>query len=102
MAHDNKAAVNAGRVVAFLVLAALAGYLWRVGLEKAQALATIGGVFIAAAALLGPYLVPSGSSSRAHGENSEPDGYGNLDLRYGKAIQINHSGPNHQQNTFNR
>lgn len=52
-----------GRVVALLVVAALAGYLLAVGLSEASAIAGILGLFVAVLGLVAPYMLPPGSSS---------------------------------------
>jgi membrane protein implicated in regulation of membrane protease activity len=58
-----------GRVVALLVAAALAGYLFIAGLDKAAAIAGVLGLFVAVFALVAPYLLPPGASSSV----SSPD-----------------------------
>ncbi|MEV7624526.1 hypothetical protein [Actinoplanes sp. NPDC089786] len=102
MARDNRTAVKAGRVVALLVLAVLAAYLYTVGLEKAKTLAAIGGGFIALAALLGPYLMPARPPAVADRRDPGPGlgGSGPYDMRNWQAVQINQSGDNHQKNEF--
>jgi hypothetical protein len=47
-----------GRIVAVVILGLLLGYLWRVGLSKANALAGVLSLLVAVVALVGPYLFP--------------------------------------------
>lgn len=49
----------AGRIAAVVVLTGLAVYLASVGLDKADKLASILGLLVAAAALIAPYVLPS-------------------------------------------
>jgi hypothetical protein len=52
-----------GRIVAVVVLAGVIGYLYIVGLERADKLASVLSLVVAAAALLAPYLLPLGPQS---------------------------------------
>lgn len=54
--------VWSGRVLAGLTLVVVGGYLVRVGLEKADKLASSVGLLVAIAALLAPYLLPAPQS----------------------------------------
>jgi hypothetical protein len=47
-----------GRITALVVLAGLGAYLASVGLDKADKLASVLGLLVAAAGLVAPYLVP--------------------------------------------
>lgn len=51
-----------GRVIALLALIGLAIYLWQVGLDRADRLASSIGLVVAVAALLAPYVVPPGTA----------------------------------------
>jgi hypothetical protein len=48
-----------GRILALLVIGAVVVYLWRVGLNRAAPIATVGGFLVAIVALVTPYLFPS-------------------------------------------
>jgi hypothetical protein len=50
--------VWAGRVISALILAGLAVYLWRLGLDRADKVASALGLLVALAALGFPYLLP--------------------------------------------
>lgn len=52
-----------GRVAALVVLAGLTVHLTSVGLDKADKLASVLGLLVAAAGLVAPYLVPSSEES---------------------------------------
>jgi hypothetical protein len=65
MARRSRRLVLIGRVVAAIVLAGLAVYLVRAGLDKADKLASSIGLLVAALALVAPYLVPASSDQPA-------------------------------------
>ena len=52
-----------GRVVAVAVLAALIGYFWTVGLDKADNIAVVLTLFVAAISLAAPYLLPASAGA---------------------------------------
>jgi hypothetical protein len=52
-----------GRIAAAVVLAGLAVYLFAVGLDRADKLAGVLGVLVAAVALVAPYVLPSSDHS---------------------------------------
>jgi hypothetical protein len=56
-----------GRVIALAVLILLAAYLWRVGLARASALASVFALLVAVITLLAPYLLPTSASRDDHG-----------------------------------
>jgi len=51
-----------GRTVAVVMMAGLAGYLYSVGLDKADKLASALGLLVAVFALVAPYLLPASPS----------------------------------------
>ena len=50
-----------GRIIALVAVGLLGGYLWRVGLSKANALAGVLSLLVAVVALAAPYLLPPAS-----------------------------------------
>lgn len=83
----------AGRVAAIVVLAGLAAYLFSVGLDKADELASVLVLLVAVAALVAPYLLPvpdgdhSGSRPSQHVANTVVKG--NLtQVRDAKSVRV--------------
>jgi hypothetical protein len=58
-----------GRVVAVFVVAGMGVYFSTVGLDKADKLASVLGLLVAAAALVAPYLLPSSDRSSSESES---------------------------------
>jgi len=82
-----------GRIAAVIILAGLAAYLYAVGLDKADKLASVLGLLVAVAALVAPYLLPpaggdrSGSSSTQQVANTAVGG--NLtQVRDAKSVRV--------------
>lgn len=70
VARRRSAWMWAGRVVAVLVLAGLAVYLWKVGLDKADKLASVLSLLAAVVAVVAPYLLPSPRDMRSRSTQS--------------------------------
>ena len=82
-----------GRVAAAMVAAGFVAYLSSVGLDKADQLASVLGLLVAAAALVAPYLLPSpdgdhsGSGSGQQVENAVVSGH-LTQLRDAKGMRV--------------
>jgi hypothetical protein len=99
MPRRSRAWIWVGRTVAGFGVAALAGYLFASGLDKADKLGSAIGAMVALVALVAPYLLPA---QERPGPTQAPDraGNGGIDLRHARGVQINQSGGNTQNNTF--
>ena len=64
--HRSASWVWVGRVVAGLIAVALVAYLADVGLDTADKVGSVLGMFAALAALVGPYLLPGPPSAQPH------------------------------------
>jgi hypothetical protein len=99
MPQRSRAWIWVGRAVAGLGVAALAGYLFESGLEKADKLGSAIGALAALAALVAPYLLPAQERPRPP-EALDRTSHGGIDLRDARGVQINLSGGNTQNNIF--
>ncbi len=85
-----------GRLVGGLVICAVAIYLFTSGLDKADKVASVIGALAGLAALVAPYLLPSPGGAKLDNES----GYGHIDLRHARGVQLSESGENVQHNFF--
>jgi hypothetical protein len=60
-----------GRVIAVVVVACLAAYLFAVGLDKADKLASVLGLLVAVIALVAPYLLPPSDQDHSKSESTQ-------------------------------
>jgi hypothetical protein len=60
-----------GRIAAMVVVAGLAAYLFSVGLDKADKLASVLALLVAIAALVAPYLLPSPDGAHLEQESAQ-------------------------------
>jgi hypothetical protein len=92
--RQSRAWIWMGRAVAGLGVAALAGYLFASGLDKADKLGSAIGALVALVALVAPYLLPT----QERPEPLDRAGCRGIDLGHARGVQINQSGGNTQNN----
>ncbi|MBT2450817.1 hypothetical protein J7F03_27840 [Streptomyces sp. ISL-43] len=109
MPRRNQAWIWTGRILAALVLAALAAYLVTSGLDKADKVSSAISLLIALAALLAPYLLPTRAPSQPQSphlpqpqppQSVEQAGNGVTNVSRSQGVQINQQGGGTQNNTF--
>ena len=96
--------------MAGLIAVALVAYLADVGLDTADKVGSVLGMFAALAALVGPYLLPGPPSAQPHSSvGGEPvhtqpgdlvPASPEVDLRGAKGVQVNQASGNTQINDF--
>lgn len=98
MQHRRSGWIWGGRIAAVVVLVGLAAYLFSVGLDKADKLASVLALLVAVVALVTPYLLPlpdgdhSGSRSAQHVTNTVVGGH-LTQARDAKSVQVHTSVP---------